>query len=182
MSSEPRLATGGALRDDRRTVPHIHAFLAGLAFCGFAAAGPVERYSSGDIERRDADRSFAVRSGVVQIEIAPGMVLSAATGARFRLGENGAPPELIVDAGTVRIVVTEANALYELREGRYRVQPDASVIAVAGDLPALEALDLKDLSYRHSAMLADLAMVRQDRLLQFDTQQFVRGLFGLFRR
>ena len=187
MNSEPRVATDDRLRDDRRTVFDFHARLAAiaaLAFCGLALAQPVERHSSGDIERRDADRSVVVRSGVLQIEIAPGMVLSAATGAQFRLSESETPRalELLVDAGSVRVVMTEAGAFYELEKGRYRVQPDASALAIADASPPLEALDLKDLSLRHSVVLADSAMLRQDRLLQVDTRQFVRGLLGLFRR
>ena len=192
------VASGAGRRDDCRVMRMSSSVLARaarfaifgglLVCCGLAQSDPVRLFWAGEIEQDAADARIRVRSGLVQIEIAPGFVVSAGAGSEFHLGqespENTRTRDIAVLAGEIRLVATKGGALYVLRPGRYRWQPLAEEPVVALPSIGLESGSGRSLDFteRQNVRIADSAMLRQGRLLQVDTTDFVRGILSLFRR
>jgi len=156
------------------------------AACTPARSEPLEVFRHGEIEQA-AERT-RVRSGLLQIAIFPGVVLSTAgSGAEFGLRPIGALTahalEVAVYSGEVRIVALRADAVYALEPGGYRVQTDADGgVAVVHEGAQARALPATDFTHRPAALLADGVLLRQQKLLQVDALDLARSVLWLFRR
>ena len=151
-----------------------------LLACAAAHAGvPESIFEHGDIDVQ-ADGLVTVRSGLVQIELAQGIVLSAPRGAQFSLAPRGTADrarELTVHAGAVRVLKLDTQQLTELAPGNYRIGAARS-LAVAVD--PLNSSRLGD--GRPDLRLTDMVLVRQNTALQIPTEVFLRSFFQPFVR
>lgn len=157
---------------------------AGLLACAAASAGVL--FEHGEIARAP-DGTMRVRSGLLQLELAPGVVLSAPGGAVFRVApaDPAAPhAELTVLEGAVRVTQVQTDTMRELPPGRYHIDFTERV-TLAQDFGPLEPAPSYD-DYRPGVRLADGVMLRQNEATHIPTAPLVKAIFRpfsqLFRR
>ncbi|OGA69000.1 MAG: hypothetical protein A3G81_08370 [Betaproteobacteria bacterium RIFCSPLOWO2_12_FULL_65_14] len=141
-----------------------------------AAADPATVvFQRGDIGRTP-DGEVRVRSGLLQLELAPGVVLSASAGAAFRMAGTD---EITVLDGAVRVLHVPSDTVGELRPGRYRLElaDRLAVLALPETLGAFALIR----DHGPGVHLADGVMLRQDQALWIPTADLVRAIFGFFR-
>lgn len=114
-----------------------------------------------------------VQEGLVQLELAPGLVASARSGTHFTLaGDTDGTRELVVFTGVVNLVDTRGAGVAELIAGRYELRfgerLDVSTPWGAGGLG----------EERRGFLLSDVGWARQNEVLQIPTQPLVQGIFG----
>lgn len=145
--------------------------LAALPAAPLQAATPEVLFEHGDVVRT-ADEVH-VRDGLVQLELAPGIVASAKTGARFALSAEAPDArDLVVFTGVVNIVDTRVGGMAELIAGRYSLR----------FAPALEVSTPRDATLlgqeSRGFLLSDVGWARQNDALMIPTQPLVQGIFG----
>ena len=150
-----------------------------LAFGAAVSAEPRLLFVAGDVERDAESGRTIVRSGLVQQEVAPGVVISAASGADYRLQQGPSEAELTVMQGEVRVLARDAGVLYRLGEGRYRVRPQASALLV--EQVDRSSREPEMLTKRVALPLADVVWLRQEEVLRIDARDLARGVLSLFR-
>lgn len=135
------------------------------------AAAPVVLFEHGNVVMT-ADE-VDVRDGLVQLELAPGIVASAKSGTHFALsGDAHDARELVVFTGAVNIVDTRGGGMAELIAGRYSLR----------FAPALEVSTPRDATLlgqeNRGFLLSDVGWARQQDALKIPTQPLVQGIFG----
>ena len=164
------------------------AALAGLLAGAAAFAGvPGAVFEHGDIHADTPDGPIEVRSGLLQLELAPGVIASASGGTTLQVARARAAQGTIdvrVLQGSLRIVRLGTNRLAIVGPGRYVINTTKGL--GIGPKDALGSSDdaLRHLyvDYRPGFQLVDSIMLRQNEALQVDTRSFVRGIFGIFGR
>lgn len=146
-----------------------------LALAATAARGapPTELY------RREAQAPFAagetvqVSSGPLQVSLAPGLVLSAATGAEFLLVPTaGGAPDIHVGIGQVLLVDLARNTVARLPPGSYRA---AAATGIPPQTPPFERQDFR---------FGDYILVRQQEYLDkvgISIEPLNRAILGFIR-
>jgi hypothetical protein len=145
------------------------------------SATPTVVFEHGELAAGSTEDSIHVRSGLLQLELAPGAVLSATSGAEFRIGNaSAAAREITVLSGAVRIVQTGGSVVFELAPGRYIFDAERLSVqaSIAADLLSGEPA-VRELDYRSPVVLADRVMLMQNEALKFETKEFVRSLFSV---
>ncbi len=162
------------------------AAIAGLAVAGCAHAGvPGAVFEHGDIAAGSPGDPVAVHSGLLQVELAPGVVASASGGTTLQWMPRASTPgiDLTVLQGSVRLIQTRDGKLSILGPGRYRmlVGETLSIVPLTGEVSE-DASRLLDADYRQRVNLADSILLQQDKKLQVDTRSFVQQIFRIFGR
>ena len=164
------MPTAAATRKIAAVKAPLVAIFVLTAACGGAGAG-TPLFAQGDIEV-DAHGAYHVRTGLVQIEAFPGVVVSASQGTRFFLRED----VLDILAGELRVLDRDSGTLAELGAGSYRLEA-ARILRT--DTLAPHAFGQEN---RQPVHLTDGVMLFQANALRIDTRQFVQGLLSFFRR
>jgi hypothetical protein len=155
----------------------VAGFVIAIAGIGPAAADEYPKVLFGVLpQARDGGRSFEVEGNLLQIQLAPGLVVSAGRGALLNLfpGPDGGFL-LAVNGGSVMAVETDVSRIVDLPPGAYR-------LGTRQPLPAREAGFASD--YRQGFALADAIMVRQQSYLEtlrIDVKDINKGLVSLIR-
>jgi hypothetical protein len=142
------------------------------------AATPEIVFKHGEVAPGSAAGVLQVRSGTLHMALAPDVVLSASSGAEFRVGTEAGQREILIVSGVVRLVHTGANSLVELGPGRYVFDPRGLALRAS---PAADERGVHGLDDRPGAVLSDRIMAMQKEALKFDTRDFIRGLFSFVR-
>ncbi|HET7133009.1 MAG TPA: hypothetical protein VFJ95_12215 [Gammaproteobacteria bacterium] len=145
--------------------------LVALAAADAQAGAPVVLFQHGDMAIRGDE--VDVRQGLVQLELAPGVVASAKTGAHFTFAADADDAvELVVLSGIVNVVDTRGGRIAEMSAGKYALR-------LAGGLELAKAWPGGVLGEeRRGFLLSDVAWVRQNDVLKIPTQPLVQGFFG----
>lgn len=164
------------------------AAVACLACCCSAAAGvPGAVFEHGDIVAGAPGEPIEVRSGLLQLELAPGVVASAQGGTVLQVNSKPASQgalDFTVLKGSLRIVRTGSDDLVVVGPGRYALTRSdrLSVRRTSAPQAPDEASRHLDIDYRQGVNLADSILLRQNEKLQIDTRTFVQNIFRIFGR
>ena len=144
-----------------------------------ALAGAAHGAPPSELYRRDAQAPFAagetmhVSSGPLQVNLAPDLVLAAATGAEFLLVPTASgAPDIHVGTGQVLLVDLARNTVVRLPPGSYRA---AAATGVPPETPPFERQDFR---------FGDYILVRQQEYLDkvgISVEPLNRAILGFIR-
>jgi len=164
------------------------AAIACLGFgCGAAAGVPGAVFEHGDILAGAPGEPIQVRTGLLQLELAPGIVASARGGTALQMNSKPAAQgalEFTVLRGSLRIVQTSSEQLVVVGPGRYALTVSDRLSLSRKNAPQVPDYGLRhlDIDYRQGINLADSILLRQNEKLQVDTRSFVQSIFRIFGR
>lgn len=170
------------------TSTRIITAIAGLAFgCGAAAGVPGALFEHGDILAGAPGEPILVRTGLLQLELAPGIVASARGGTVLQVNSKPAAQgalEFTVLQGSLRIVQTRTEHLVVVGPGQYALTMSDRLLVRPKNAPVApdDASRHLDIDYRQGVNLADSILLRQNEKLQVDTRTFVQQIFRIFGR
>ena len=163
------------------------AAIAGFASACAAAAVPGALFEHGEILAGAPGEPIQVRTGLLQLEIAPGIVASAQGGTIFQVqsrpAEKGAL-EFTVFEGSLRIVQPETDRLVVVGPGRYALSMSDRLMVRATSTPETPADASRqfEIDYRQGVNLADAILLRQNEKLAVDTRTLIQSIFRIFGR
>lgn len=174
----------------RRLAVFIVLLAALLAAPAHAGKYPRVVFPAGHVLAADATGGITVNVTLLQIELSPGLILSAPRGARFSVAAaSGAlsDVELQIASGALTILNLQTNAVVLAPPGRYRFTAAAFVQAVravsdaatGSDQPAFAAEAMSS-GYR----LADAILVQQQKYLdslKIDVRDINSALASIIR-
>lgn len=176
-----------ALLNPARCVLRSIAAIAGFASVCCGAAVPGALFEHGDILAGAPGERIEVRSGLLQLELAPGIVASARGGTLFQVKPEPSGKstlEFTVFEGSLRIVQLGTDQLLVAGPGQYVLRISDRLMLRATDAPGFSADALRrfETGYRQEVNLADSVLLRQNEALKVDTLSFIRGIFRIFGR
>jgi hypothetical protein len=154
--------------------PAILAAVFLLFATGTSGAGEFPRvvFPQGHTLETDASGVLTVSDAWLQLEVRPGLIISAERGTRFSARPVSGASELTdlrIDHGAPTIIDIRSNAVFRIPPGQYRIDtsPNAAVMisAVSGAIPDAVSSPAGNDSLSPGYRLSDSIMIQQQKYL-----------------
>jgi hypothetical protein len=158
-------------------MPRLSDLVAAICFLivgAVAMAGEYPRvlFPQGETVEFDTLSEVVVTTALVQIEVQPGVIISAERGTRLSVSAVRNAPGLVdlrINHGSPTIVDISTNAIYRVPPGQYRIDitpgATAMVSAVSGAMTDATSLPVVDDGLMPGYRLSDAIMTQQQKYL-----------------